>query len=103
MHETGTATVPAALGEATPKGRRLSLKGRQPLTLTRPGEQRKDTCVAAPGWFRLINAQGVAVAPIAVVRRQFPAPIMGLMEMPAVERRPFPVACVAQMETTPHA
>lgn len=41
--------------------------------------------------------------PIAVVRRQFPAPFLGLMEIPAVVRRPFPVPCVGQMEITSHA
>lgn len=41
--------------------------------------------------------------PIAVVRRQFPAPIPGLMEIPAVERRPFPVGFAPQMETFTHA
>lgn len=42
--------------------------------------------------------------PIAVVRRQFPVPVLGLMEAcPAVVRRPFPVARAAQMETFPHA
>lgn len=37
--------------------------------------------------------------PFAVVRRQIPAPVLGLMEIPAVERRPFPVPCVGLMET----
>ena len=106
---TGTATMPAALGEGRPAafGTGLSRShsfGRRPLTLPRPGEQRKDTCVAVPGSVRLHDVQGVEVAfPIAVVRRQFPAPVLGLMENPAVERRPFRVACVAQMETFSHA
>ncbi len=103
MIRTGTATVPAALGEAARKGGRSLLKGRRSLTLPRPGEYRKDTCVAAPGCFRIHSVQGVEVAQIAVVRRQFPVPILGLLEIPAVVRRPFPVACVAQMETTYHA
>ncbi|MBC1183740.1 hypothetical protein HF680_13885 [Brevundimonas sp. WCHBH090558] len=108
MIRTGTATVPAAPGKrgsaALGNAPRSSLKGRHPLTLTRPGEQRKDTCVAVPGSVRLHDVQGVEVAfPIAVVRRQFPAPVLGLMENPAVERRPFRVACVAQMETFSHA
>ena len=38
-------------------------------------------------------------SPFAVVRRQIPAPVPGLMEIPAVERRPFPVPCVGLMET----
>lgn len=36
--------------------------------------------------------------PIAVVRRHVPAPIPGLMDLPAVVRRPFPVPRVGQME-----
>ena len=109
MTLTGTATMPAALGEGRPAafGTGLSRShpfGRRPLTLPRPGEQRKDTCGAATGNARFMNAQGVAVAsPIPVVRREVPEPILGLMETPAVVRRPFPVACVAQMETFSHA
>ena len=53
MIQTGTATVPAALGEERPaafgtglSGR--SYPGRRPcVTLPRPGEQRKDACLAA--------------------------------------------------------
>lgn len=41
--------------------------------------------------------------PIPVVRREFPAPVLGQMENPAVVRRPFPVPCVGQMETFSHA
>lgn len=103
---TGTATVPAALGKREPAALgitapRSSLKGRHPLTLTRPGEQRKDICAAVPGRvFRFHSVQGVEVAsPIAVVRRQFPAPFSGPMENPAVVRRPFPEPCTGQMET----
>lgn len=73
----------------------MTTSGCQFLTLPRPGEQRKDACPAAPrSWW----VQGVTVAPIAVVRRQFPAPLSGPMEIAAVERRPFPVPCVGQME-----
>jgi len=73
--------------------------GRQFLTLPRPGEQRKDTCAAATGLARLMCVQGVAVAsPIPAVRREVPEPILGLMEIPAAEKRPFPVPRVGQME-----
>lgn len=41
--------------------------------------------------------------PIPAVRPEFPAPILGLMENPAVERRPFPVTRVVQMELCSHA
>lgn len=41
--------------------------------------------------------------PIPAVRPEFPAPVLGLMENPAVERRPFPVPCVGQMELYTHA
>ena len=37
--------------------------------------------------------------PIPAVRPEFPVPVLGLMENPAVERRPFPVTRVVQMET----
>lgn len=77
----------------------MTLFGRLILTLPRPGEQRKDTCAAATGLARLISVQGVAVAsPIAVVRRHVPAPIPGLMDLPAVVRRPFPEPHAGQME-----
>lgn len=36
--------------------------------------------------------------PIPAVRPEFPVPVLGLMENPAVERRPFPVTRVVQME-----
>lgn len=36
--------------------------------------------------------------PIPAVKPEFPVPVLGLMESPAVERRPFPVPCVGQME-----
>lgn len=36
--------------------------------------------------------------PIAVVRRHVPAPIPGLMDLPAVVRRPFPEPHAGQME-----
>jgi len=70
--------------------------GRHSLTLPRPGEQRKDACPAAKAHIRV---QGVTVALIPPVKAEFPAPIMGPMEIPAVVRRPFPVPCVGQMET----
>jgi len=70
--------------------------GRPFLTLPRPGEQRKDASPAAKAHGRV---QGVAVAIIPVERRDFPVPILGLMDSPAVVRRPFPVPCVGQMET----
>lgn len=105
---TGTATMPAALGEGRPAafGTGLSRShsfGRRPLTLPRPGEQRKDTCVAAPALTGFLAFKVSRSHPIPAVRPDFPAPILGLMENPAVERRPFPAACVAQMETFSHA
>lgn len=69
--------------------------GRPFLTLPRPGGQRKYTCPAA---LALLGFKVSRSQPIAVVRRQFPAPVLGLMEIPAVERRPFPVPRVGQME-----
>lgn len=36
--------------------------------------------------------------PVPAVRRDVPEPVLGLMESPAVERRPFPVTRVVQME-----
>lgn len=36
--------------------------------------------------------------PIPAVRREVPEPILGLMETPAVARRPFPEPRVGQME-----
>lgn len=110
MIEIGIATMPPrAWGQGSTRRvwqrvDQVALMVRHPLTLPRPGEQREDTCVAVPGSVRLHDVQGVEVAsPIAVVRRQLPVPILGLMENPAVERRPFRVACVAQMETFSHA
>ena len=105
MIRTGTATVPAALGEGRPAASGTGLSGSHPFgrhswTLPRPGEQRKDACPAALAHKRV---QGVTVAPIAVVRRQFPAPFPGLMDLPAVVRRPFPEPRVGQMETFSHA
>lgn len=44
-----------------------------------------------------------AASPFAVVRRQFPAPVLGPMETPAVVRRPFPVPCVGLMELPTYA
>lgn len=41
--------------------------------------------------------------PIPAVRREVPEPVLGLMENPAVERRPFPVPCVGQMEISFYA
>ena len=37
--------------------------------------------------------------PIPAVKPEFPVPVLGLMESPAVERRPFPVGFAPQMET----
>ena len=37
------------------------------------------------------------------VKRQVPRAPLGLMEIPAVERRPFPVGFAPQMETFTHA
>lgn len=66
MTRTGTATMPAALGEERPAAFGTGLPRSHPIPAVRP---------------------------------EFPAPILGLMENPAVERRPFPVTRVVQMET----
>ncbi len=102
---TGTATVPPRAWGQGPTRRVRQWSGlvaflaAPPLTLKRPGEHRKETCVAAPVHRRHPTFKVSRSRPIPVVRRQFPAPILGLMENPAVERRPFPVPCVGQMET----
>lgn len=70
MTRTGTATMPAALGEGRPAAFGTGLPRSHPF---------------------------------AVVRRQFPAPVLGLMETPAVVRRPFPVPCVGLMELPTYA
>jgi hypothetical protein len=106
MTVIGTATVPPRVwGQGSTRRVRqwsgqVAFMGRRPLTLMRSGEQRKDTCAAAPANRRL-GALKVSRShfPIPAVRPEFPAPILGLMENPAVERRPFPVPCVGQMET----
>lgn len=108
MIRTGTATMPAALGEGRPaaSGTGLSgshLFGRQFLTLPRPGGKRKDTCVAAATKVGLMTLKVSRSHPIPVVRREVPEPILGLMETPAVVRRPFPVTRVVQMEIYHHA
>ena len=72
--------------------------GRLLLTLPRPGEQREDTCSAADDAHLKSGLKVSRSQPIAVVRRHVPAPVPGLMDLPAVERRPFPVPCVGQME-----
>lgn len=77
----------------------MTLFGRHSLTLPRPGEQRKDTCVAATARAGVRTFKVSRSHPIAVVRRHVPAPIPGPMDLPAVVRRPFPVPCVGQMET----
>ena len=106
MIEIGTATVPPrAWGQGSTRRVRqrsgqVAFMGRLLLTLTRSGEQRKDTCAAAPADGRLdVFKVSRSHFPIPAVRPEFPAPILGLMENPAVERRPFPVPCVGLMET----
>lgn len=58
------------------------------------------TMPAASGEGRLA-ALGTSLSgslPIPAVRREVPEPILGLMETPAVARRPFPEPRVGQME-----
>lgn len=74
------------------------------LTPKRLGEHRKATC--AGGGVTLVTSAFKVAKPhlFPVVRREFPAPVPGLMEAcPAVVRRPFPEPCVGQMELFPHA
>lgn len=99
MTRTGRTIRPAALGEGVREDTRSALVAASSLTLPRPGEQRKDTCAAAPGFgrhgsFKVSRSQ----SPFHAVKRQVPRALLGLMESPAVERRPFPVPCVGQME-----
>lgn len=70
MTRTGTATMPAALGEGRPAAFGTGLPRSHPI----PSE-----------------------------RTEFPAPVLGLMEIPAVVRRPFPVPCVGLMELPTYA
>jgi len=100
MIRTGLAIRPAASGKREGgRVRQCPLGshpfGRNSLTLPRPGEERKDACPAANAHTRV---QGVTVALIPPVKADFPAPIPGQMEAPAVVRRPFPVTRVVQME-----
>lgn len=106
MIEIGIATMPPrAWGQGSTRRvwqrvDQVALMGRHPLTLTRSGEQRKDTCAAAPADRRSdVLKVSRSHFPIPAVRRDVPAPILGLMENPAVERRPFPVTRAVQMET----
>ena len=102
--KTGRTIRPAASGEGVRQDPRSFLVAASSLTLPRPGEHRKDTCAAAPGYGRFMSVQGVEVASrFRVVRRRLPAPVLGLMENPAVVRRPFPEPRAGQMETTSHA
>ena len=73
--------------------------GRRSLTLPRPGEERKDPCLAAD-FARAKSGFKVSRShfPIPAVKPDFPEPVLGLMEQPAVVRRPFPVPRVGQME-----
>ncbi len=109
MAEIGAATVPPrAWGQGSTRrvwqrSNQVAFVGRHPLTLPRPGEQRKDTCAAAPADRRSSAFKVPRSHPIPAVRPEFPAPILGLMENPAVERRPFPVTRVVQMELCSHA
>lgn len=93
MTEIGTATVPPRV-RGQDQARRVGHWPDQ-VALIR--------CVTQRAGGNPVKASGGILAAmlhsIAVVRRQFPAPILGLMENPAVERRPFPVPCVGQMET----
>lgn len=106
---TGTATVPAASGKRKPavsgdKVSRSHLVGRPSFDAAATWRTTKRHLRGGPGLSRFMSVQGAKVAsPIAVVRRHVPAPILGLMENPAVERRPFPVTRVVQMELCSHA
>lgn len=103
MIQTGRMIRPAILGEGVRKGARSAHGAAISLRLPRPGQYRKDTCEAAPGFGRNGSFKVSRSHPVAVVRRQFPAPVLGLMETPAVVRRPFPVPCVGLMELYTHA
>jgi|GEM_PF-2446505 len=102
MTPTGTATMLAAFGEERPgkqaNGILRSRCGRRPLTLPRPGEQRKDTCVAAPVLPGFLAFKVSRSHPIPALKPEFPVPVLGLMESPAAAMRPFPVTRVVQME-----
>ena len=89
-------TTPAASGIGASG---LHPFGRHSLTLPRPGEQRKDTCLAA-GPSRGVSRFKVSRShPIPPVKADFPVPILGLMEpTPAPVKALFPAPCCGQME-----
>lgn len=100
MIQTGRMIRPATLGEGVREDARSAHGAAVSLRLPRPGQQRKGTCVAAIGFgrqgsFKVSRSQ----TPFHAVKRHVPRALLGLMEIPAVERRPFPVPCVGQMET----
>ena len=109
MIEIGTATVPPRAWGQGPTRRvrqwsgQVAVLAAPPLTLKRPGEHRKETCVAAPVHRRYPTFKVSRSHPIPAVRPEFPAPVLGLMENPAVVRCPFLVPCVGQMEIYHHA
>lgn len=97
MTEIGTATVPPR-DRGQDQACRVGHWPDQVALIRRATRRAGGSPVKASG-----GILAAMLHPIAVVRRQFPVPILGLLEIPAVVRRPFPVACVAQMETTSHA
>lgn len=100
MIQTGRMIRPAILGEGVRKGARSAHGAAISLRLPRPGQQRKDACEAAPGFSRMGTFKvSRSQPPFHAVKRHVPRALLGLMEIPAVERRPFPVPCVGLMET----
>lgn len=93
MTRTGLAVRPAAFGEGEARRVRHRL-ARQHHSVARSGGA-WGIQVEGEAWG--IQARQVALIPAE--RREVPEPILGQMENPAVERRPFPVTRAVQMET----
>jgi len=101
---TGLAIRPAAFGKGEASHVRHRFLGSHPFgrplidaAATRRTEKRH--LRGGPGASRVLAFKVSRSHPIPAVRRDVPEPVTGLMEIPAVERRPFPVPCVGQMET----